>query len=953
MSKRLNFLIVLILLTWLTVIAQAPDQEKARVNSPPNLQHAQELLSLSQQQNYVNHHLALETAQEALALWQLTGDKAGIAQTYAQIARCYLVQSDLLEATQNYERTLVLWRELNDTKQQATTLIMLGFIEVRKGEWSSAISLLTQAQSFLSEQDATPMGQIADALGVIFNESGSPDKGLIQFRRAQEYYRQTPDERDDKRMMIDLGNTYFLLGDFSEALTYLQQALESFEPQSLDAAESHEDLGRVYSSLGEYAAAIQHLQSAIPIYERVGNPQEAARSRALLGQVYQHQGQPELARKYYEDSLIAFQALSDQLNQAAIHYSLGRLDLQGGQIDRAENHLRQSIEETENIRRVSTSRDLTTAFSASVHERYAAYIECLMRKHQSQPQQGLDILAFETNELSHARSLRELLRATQTNLIAGLDPQLAEQEKTLRQSLRVKEDSKVALLSTQYKKEELDALESELAQLEREYKQVTDTIRQRYPAYERITSPTTLSLQQIQAQVLTDDQTMLLEYSLGVDKSYVWAVTHTGFSSYELPGRAQIEAAVRQLYNLLTAPQPRPGEGFEQARARTLEAQGQVSSQISALSKTLLAPVADKLGTRRLLIVADGALQYIPFQALVMPANGNAAGSPANALAVEERALILDHEIISEPSASALALVLSESANRKPASKSVAILADPVFDIADSRIKSNNTGSLQAAAAASPNSEVTRAWDDVGVTGSETPPRLFSSREEADAIMSVIPWRTGFKAVGFDASRATAMGSDLGRYRVVHFATHALLDNEHPDLSGIILSLVDAKGQRQDGFLRLHDIYNLKLPVDLVVLSACQTGLGKDVKGEGLIGLTRGFMYAGASGVVASLWKVDDEATAALMKNFYVGLFEKGLSPAAALREAQLAMRQEKRWQEPYYWAGFVIQGQYAARGHNSYQPTPAVKLAVVSSAGLVLSLSVILVLWRRRRRNL
>jgi len=177
--------------------------------------------------------------------------------------------------------------------------------------------------------------------------------------------------------------------------------------------------------------------------------------------------------------------------------------------------------------------------------------------------------------------------------------------------------------------------------------------------------------------------------------------------------------------------------------------------------------------------------------------------------------------------------------------------------------------------------------------------------------MAAVPWGTGSASVGFDASRSKALGPELATYRIVHFATHGMINNEHPELSGIVLSLFDRDGHSQNGFLRLQDIYNLHLPVDLVVLSACSTGLGKDVRGEGLVGLTRGFMYAGAAGVVASLWKVDDDATAELMKHFYEAIFRKGLSPGAALRDAQLAMQQSRRWHAPYYWAGFVIQGQY------------------------------------------
>jgi CHAT domain-containing protein len=216
----------------------------------------------------------------------------------------------------------------------------------------------------------------------------------------------------------------------------------------------------------------------------------------------------------------------------------------------------------------------------------------------------------------------------------------------------------------------------------------------------------------------------------------------------------------------------------------------------------------------------------------------------------------------------------------------------------------------------------------------------------------VIPWRSGLKALDFDASRDTVIGSDLARYHIIHFATHALFDNKHPELSGIVLSLVDQRGERQNGFLRLHDIYNLKLPVDLVVLSACQTGLGKDVRGEGLIGLTRGFMYAGASSVVASLWKVDDEATADLMREFYRGMFEGGLPPAAALRQAQVQMWNQKRWRAPYYWAAFVIQGQFDEKIQVSHRP------AIYWIAGAVLGATILsaaayFVVRRRRRRTL
>ncbi|HQR36473.1 MAG TPA: CHAT domain-containing protein, partial [Blastocatellia bacterium] len=189
--------------------------------------------------------------------------------------------------------------------------------------------------------------------------------------------------------------------------------------------------------------------------------------------------------------------------------------------------------------------------------------------------------------------------------------------------------------------------------------------------------------------------------------------------------------------------------------------------------------------------------------------------------------------------------------------------------------------------------------------------RLPFSREEADTILSFAPNGKGFKALSFAANRTTATSSELAQYRIVHFATHGLLNSEHPELSGLVFSLVDESGKSQDGFLRLHEIYNLRLSADLVVLSACQTALGKQIKGEGVVGLTRGFMHAGTPRVVASLWQVNDLATAELMKLFYRGMLKDGQRPAAALRAAQLELMKQKRWASPYFWAAFTLQGEW------------------------------------------
>ena len=889
---------------------------------------AKELLALSAEQNKENHAVALQTARRALALSQTTADKAGTARAYFQIARCLLAQSDLPEAIENYERALQLWRDLGDTREQVATLIMMGITDARAGEWAKSLSLFLQAQDLIKDSDEPYyLGQIASGLGYIFNESGLPEKGLIQYQRALHYYLRTPDERDNRRSLLGVGYTYYLLANYPEALSHLRQAVAAFEPRSLDAAEAHEYLGRVRIAMGQYDVALPHLEFALARYTAAFNPKEAARVRALIARAYQQQGRLDRARDYYRQALRTFDKLSDRINQAAVYYGLGQLELKSANYDAAENYLQQSIKATEDVRRVSTSSDLTAAFSATVHERYEKYVECLMRRYATERSQGFDARAFETSELARARSLAELLRDTQTNLVPGLDPQLAAREKSLRQSLRAKEDYRVALLGKEtYREEELAALEAELGRLEAEYQQVTETIRARYPSYGQLTRPAAWDLRRIQEEVVADDETVLLEYSLGEDRSYVWAVTRDRFKSYELPARPLIDEAARRVYQALT----------------TTTAADDADPAAQELAQIILAPVAPELKKRRVIVVADGALNYVPFQALPVPAG-------------DHELLVAGHEIVNAPSATILGELREEAARRQPAAKMLAAFGDPVFSANYAQRKAATDGEQLASARPLEDERFGHALRDGELKGDAYDPAavrpLFYNKQEMAYLRRAASAEETFVAEGFDASRERLRGTDLAQFSIVHFATHGFLDPARPENSGLVLSTVDRDGRPQDGFVGLQDVYGLRAPVELVVLSACSTALGKEVRGEGLIGLTRGFMYAGASSVLASLWKVDDEATAELMKRFYGNLLERGMTPAEALRAAQNSIRQEPQWRAPYYWAGFTLQGEY--RQVIKKSPRAAATSSTYPKAMSVLFLFGLLVAaswWVRRR---
>ncbi|MEN3329603.1 MAG: hypothetical protein V7638_4410 [Acidobacteriota bacterium] len=850
--------------------------------------HAEALLTLSKCQDFTDHALATKTARKSLELSESIGNRIGVARASSSLSEFQILQSNIMEAGESSQKALGIWRELNMPDEEAAALISLGFIEYRKGAWESCLSFLMQAQSMIDEKaEPYKMGQINGGIAEAFIESGMPEIGLTKSREALEYYRLADDPRGVTIMTWEIGKTHYLLGNYAEALKALEWAMSeaTATKDPLVMAICHDFLGRTYAATGDQNRSLQHFQLAMDLYTQMGSPRETARTRALIGQLYEQQGKIEKARSSFQTALAEFSKLADRVNQSAALYALGRLDLKSNNLDLAENYLRQSIEVTENIRRVSTSGDLMAAFSATVHDRYESYIECLMRKSLRLDSKSLIVHAFETSELARARSLTELLRTTQTILVPGIDPQLAEREKSLRQSLKVKEDAKVALLEKNYTKEELQSLDLDLSKLEKEYQEVTQVIRARYPSYQQVAAPTAWDLRQIQEQVIVDDQTLLLEYSLGLNRSYVWAVTKDDVKSYELPPLKQVNEAAQKVYELLkTAGGSKNTSELDQATRE--------------LSQLILSPVFAELNKSRLIVVADGSLHYIPFQILT------AAG---------DQPLVATTEIINSPSASILGQLRQEAFRKQTPTKVLAAFGDPVFASNYAQRKDSESKGDVAALQYPEEQRWRQAVRDIDDEGSLNPARiqpLYFAKHELASLQNVAGSET-FLATGFDATIEKLKNTDLTKYAILHFATHGILNPKRPENSGLFLSTVTHDGRPQNGFVGLGDIYGLRAPVSLVVLSACQTGLGKDIRGEGLIGLTRGFMYAGASSVVSSLWKVDDEVTAELMKHFYANMLQRGMPPAAALRAAQNTIREQPQWRSPYYWAAFTFQGDY------------------------------------------
>jgi CHAT domain-containing protein/tetratricopeptide (TPR) repeat protein len=837
----------------------------------------QDRIRVAAEQAYMQgNQLALEDTQEAkqkaitkwkeaIPLYTKLGDRHTVAFILQIIGNTYPYLRDNIQSLNYYNQALLVYRDLDDAKSSA---------EIRKTirDWGYLALFPEINQATILESDATQI--------LRKEQSESLSKQAIQkFEEARLLYKKVGHKLLEANALRTLALLYFELKNFSKSLDYLSQSLQLLQEahDTFGQTEIFYMIGQVYTeeNINNFQQALDNYKQSLQLSQKIGHKSQQAKTLDSLGLIYYYYAADKTtALDYFQQSLPVSKAVgTEEEARALYHIAFVQRDL--GKLTESLTNIEASLKLIEENRSEIRNERLRTLFFASKHDYYLLYIDVLMKLHKQNPKLGYDVKAFQANESARARSLLDILTEAKVNIRQGVDPELLKKEMQLQEELNSKEQSRVKLLQTQYTDKQLSELKQEIKDLIVQVSRFREEILITSPKYAAIKYPQPLTLQEIQQQVL-DENTLLLEYSLGKENSYLWAVSKTSVSSYELPKDADIEAAAQEFYKQLTSEQiVNPEAG-------------------NKLSQMLLAPVANQLGKKRLLIVSDGALQSIPFAALPIPTSDGKNFTP----------LLVQNEVVSLPSASTLAVLRNQLKDRKPVSKTLAVIADPVFTSNDERFR--NLRPQPQIISANPN-EVKRSASDIGVILD----RLKYTRIEAETILSLVPENQRTSAFDFAASRAIATNPELANYKIIHFATHGLLNNVNPELSGVVFSLVDEQGADSNGFLRLNDIFNLNLPAELVVLSACETGLGKDVKGEGLVGLTRGFMYAGAKRVVVSLWSVKDTATAELMKKFYRQMLAKGLHPVAALRAAQLEMWKTQQWKAPYYWAAFVVQGEW------------------------------------------
>jgi CHAT domain-containing protein len=734
---------------------------------------------------------------------------------------------------------------------------------------------------------------------------------------------ETKKEFDEYRVAIvymtyelGMGRIAFANNDLDTARKHFQNALEAGSgalPVVAKLGQTRRFRTAARTSLGDVTLRLGKYADAAKLFSEASKTAQEDKRLDLMWPAFRGQGRslwlqagqetPDKAAKLREDSLTAYRSAIKQIET-----------IRAGSL-RADESRSTFLATTKDVYDEAASAFAEMALLNS--SAGAAGGNPTVREGASLAGKALDYAAeaFRVSEEGRARSLLDMLGEVNAQITEGVPPDLLKRKQDNLESQQQIADQLTGINLTADQKRKPTELEADLDKLQTEFDEIENQIRTASPRYAALTAAQPLSLADVQQKVL-DDNTVLLEYCLGGDRSYMFAVARSGVSLFKLPPRADVDKLAtdfraqlippklqRRIVGIDIADDQQRGLGIVQGPSENLTAFAAASN---ALYKAAVEPAVSLLGDKRVLVVADGALNYVPFEALVKTMEGADYASL--------NYLIKTNDVVYAPSASVIAAIRQQST--PSTSKRLLLIADPIFRADDPRL--NGGMAVQTSGEARGlGLGLASAVSDVTGAGGPTPvgmqlARLAGTRVEAQEIAKIASAGGNQPDVWTDlaASEDNVRGRDISNYRVVHIATHGLLDAERPQFTGVVLSLVGNK--TGDGFLRTDEIFNLKIGNSLVMLSACETGLGKEKRGEGVIGLTRAFMYAGAPTVGVSLWSVADKSTAELMTDFYQRLLgPSASSPSVALRDAQLAMINGKKYSAPFYWAPFVLVGEW------------------------------------------
>jgi CHAT domain-containing protein/tetratricopeptide (TPR) repeat protein len=815
----------------------------------------------------------------ALPLLVAEGELNRAAEVHNSLGAVARAAVDYDAAAEHYRRAMELAAETGNDAAQARALENRGVLGLYRGEIASALDDLAAARDGWRRLDE-PENEVGVLLriGAAYLQAGEAGLAAAPLEQAYDLAARERLEVEAARALAQLAAADVLRGDLDRGVELLERAIPVFESKRLrgDLARALNELGQIHRQTGRYEEALAELGRAAELFTE---PRDVAMMRMHIAWTLEGMGEAGRALDVYPGLLDEFRRLDDPDLVASVHYGWARAALGAGRLEEALGHIEQAIAQVERRRRGFAERSLGTAYGSRKSDYYRVEVEILMRLDERDPAAGWDRRAVAASESGRARQLVASLTAARSGPPPLVDPELDAARHELYRTIRGLE---YALVDTGGAGTTGGlVLVHRLRRLRAAAERLETRIVDADPRLATLAEPP-FDLARFRAAL--DPGTVVLVLSLGERRSWLWRITRDGLTSHPLPDAETLDRVAADAHRML-------------ARSRERRAAAEVTRALQALSDLLLGPVAESLEAERLVMVADGAMHYVPLAALPAP-----AGAPGPAGPLLDRL-----ETVGLPSLAVLDELRRLERGRPQPPGVLAVVADPVTAATDDR--------LPAAVRRPPDAKAPRLPDELAALAADLGvsefARLFWAGPEADAILALAPADRRWDARSFEAHREAILDAPLGRYRYLHFAVHVVPDESRPYLSGLVLSRFTPDGAPRGGLLRLADVFALDLPVDLVVLSGCRSGRGKELRGEGIVGLTRGFMAAGAPRVVVSLWDVNDHATKELMVAFYDGLLRRGLRPGAALRAAQQTVRAEPAWQAPYYWAGFVLQGDW------------------------------------------
>ncbi|HQU82943.1 MAG TPA: CHAT domain-containing protein [Pyrinomonadaceae bacterium] len=826
---------------------------------------------------------SIEYFEKSLAIWEKSDDFGNLAICLTALANEFRMNGQSEKSEFYFNKAIEINKSINAAHSEGVTLSLFCRLYNDTGFFQKGFEKCRESLKLTKDGDPITDSFTYQVLGALASNTGDFEGSEKFISLAFERIKPVKDLLNPTRfarIQSAVAGNFYNKKEFQKAIENFEQALEISRKANrpLFSAYFLVQLGECYFSLKNFEKAAEYGLESLEL-NRKFDPRRRQAPLNLLAKTYGELNQPEKAREFSNEAIEMNRQNKDRYAEAECLYELAKIEEKAGNLETAHVYARQAANYMEILRADLLGKNQRSSYNSILKIYYELEIEILVKKYEREPKIEFLEAAWQKQEKIRARSLLENFIEEGLTVNEVVSNDIFLKEKDLLETIASAENKRIEAERSK-NRENLKTAEKSLQKALDELETFQEEQRRSNPKFSSLNQIRDFTFADVR-QTLSEDSAML-EFSVGTNQTFLWFIKKDSVKLFYLPKREKIDKISLEYYNLLID--------------KTVQT-AKITEKSKELSRIIFSPLKDELSEiKSLIIIPDGSLQLIPFSTLSID------------FQTDFHLLTEQFNLVNLPSFSSFAY-MREAKSKQTANneKLLAIIADPIFQFDDERISVKGKTQDSTAFSAAEAEKLAEVLRDFGI---DKLSRLPFTNFEAKEIQKFAPNETNL-ALGENASRQRFLNGDFENYKILHFATHGFLNQKNPDLSGLVLSLYDKKRHPQNGFLRVIDLYSVRLNANLVVLSACQTGLGKDIEGEGIVGLTHGFMFAGASRVVSSLWKVEEAATAELMKRFYREMIVNKQNPASALRIAQNEMRQIPRFKNPRYWAGFTLTGDW------------------------------------------